>query len=190
MSEEDKKIEKPDQKNESVTETTLIDKSKNNKKSEITSAGAKQYSFGMPQILLGIAVVAVVAGLVGYSASKRNDIDDRMLKRSTLRTDMSMMGGDREFGNYSTGGGYGMNSGGTTKRGMYRGESGIVSTVNSTSISIKPMQGGLTTFTIDNSTKVYNGTNTASASDLKAGQTVRVQADLADSTKASQITIE
>ncbi len=190
MSEEEHKTEKPVATDKKTAPESLFDKSKSQPNSTIPSANSKKYSLGLPHILLGILVIALISGVIGYSASKNHDFDNRFEKRIGLRGNMPMMGDDRELGKYSTGGGYGMGSDGTVRRGMFKGEAGTVNAVSSSSITIKPVQGGLTTFTIDSGTKVYNGTNAAAVSDLKTGQTVRIQADQADSTKASQITIE
>lgn len=191
MSEEDnrKKADTTSQttKKDAVTET-LIDKSKSNTSPALSSVGNKKYTLGLPHILIGIVLVALIAGLIGYGASRRHDFDDRFERGTGKRGIMPMMG-DRALNGYSNGDNFGSGAG-TMRRGMYAGGAGQVNAVSSTSITIKPVQGGLTTYSIDSSTKIYNGTNTASVSDIKTGQTVRIQADQADSTKASQITIE
>jgi hypothetical protein len=171
-----------------VTET--INKKDNDKTvKKSATIDNKKYNLGSAQIILGVLAIALVAGMIGYGASRHND--DRFGLFST-RTMMGERGfqTDGNFDSYSSAGGTTMmgQNGGMMRSG-YHGSIGSVDSVNETQIVIKPIQGGLVTFKIDNNTKVYNGTTEAKVSDLKSGQNVMVQPDQSDSTKAYKITI-
>lgn len=166
-----------------VTET-LIEKNSKPIVGETTPVD-KKYIVGLAPLLVSGLALVLLAGAVGYGLS-RNDRDDRMLRSS-------MMGGqfntrfNQDFDDYRGGNMMGANN---MRRGGYMGNRGTIDSVDSSKITIKPLQGGTTTFVIDSNTKVYNGTTEAQVSDLKSSQTVNIQPDQTDSTKAYKITID
>ena len=84
---------------------------------------------------------------------------------------------------------FGASDGLGTRRGGF-GNFGTVTAVTGTSITVTGRRSSTpTTYTITSSTKVLNGTATASTSDIKAGDTVMIQVSTTNSQEATQITL-
>lgn len=94
--------------------------------------------------------------------------------------------------------GYGMQAGMQRGFGGARGDFGTVTAVSSSSITIQQpsrprsqssssSQGQTKTYTMTADTKVTNGDSSAAASDIKIGDTVRVETSSSDNTTASTV---
>lgn len=163
----DTKLTKRDQK---VTETKQTNLVKNNMSASI---------------ILGGLIIALLAGMIGYSMSDNNRFDQRF-RAGPMMGERGLSDND-DISRYRSDSM--MGRGGGMMRGGYHGFVGIVEAVSESQISLKPMQGGIVTFNLDSNTKVYNNTTEVSLTDLKSGQSVSVQPDQTDSTKAYKITI-
>ena len=132
------------------------------RKRTITMSPATWFAAG------GIALFIGIIGFVGGLQAGR-------LSTAVARNTRNVIGAGGQYNNASLPAtNYGVN--------------GPITAVSATSITVTDTrQGGTTTYAITSSTKVTNGTATASVSDLKVGDTVRVRASSGSPSDASLI---
>jgi hypothetical protein len=133
--------------------------------------GAKKH--GMQAMVAPVLAAAILCGIAGFIGGMHYQKGHQTTATAATGSQLT----DGQFGS------------GTGRMGA-RGEFGDVTAVSSTSITINDTRSGAAkTLSISSDTAVTKDGNTASVSDIAAGDRVIVQTDTTDTTKATRITI-
>ncbi len=125
-----------------------------------------------PATWFAAAGIALFIGIVGFVGG----LQTGRLTNAVARNTRNVIGMGGQYNNVSS-----------FPTASY-GVSGPITAVSATSITVSDTrQGGSTTYAITSSTSVTNGGVTASVSDLKVGDTVRIRASTSNTSDASLI---
>ena len=133
-------------------------------------------SIKVPKVLVGVVVFVVVAGVAFYAGVQYQKGHAKSIASAAA--------------NGQPGDGFGGLGGGRRFGGGQRPTLGQVTSVSSSSITVQNSRSGSnSTFAITGGTTIINNGQTASASDIKSGDTVAVIANSSDSSQAARILI-
>jgi hypothetical protein len=161
-----------------------LDKSEKPTEAVVETPTRKQAPAWLPWVLGGAGIVVLL--LVSYT------VGAQVGKRQTVYGQFNDNGQTRNMPGGMMGGGYGGNDQrvGGTRSGMM-GTGGQVTAISSDSITLTDTtRGGSVTYKINSSTTVTDASgNTKAISDIKSGNTVRIQAQSSDTSFAGTIRI-